>query len=145
MMNLVILSGFIANDLGSRTTGTGKTVCNFNLAVRRNQNDTDFIPVTCWGSTADFLCRNFHKGSRIEVTGRLRQNNWTDDKGTKHYSLVVDASELSFGERAPKQGQNQEVSAEHTPVQEYVPAYGYPPVPDLAPTPDVVAEYDLPF
>lgn len=136
-MNLVILSGYLAKNPELRKTQTGKSVCKFTLAIRRNQDKTDFIPVTVWEHTAEFVQKYFRKGDRIEVTGRLRQNIWTDDGGTKHYSLEVDGTNVEFGERiGERAGQREQTVAPQVspPVQSSSSAQLTPPV---SPTPPV--------
>lgn len=102
-MNKVLLSGFLGHDPELRQTNSGKSVCNLSLAVRRSQEITDFIPVTCWQATADFAAKYFKKGSRIEVCGRLQKRTWEDDAGNRHATLEVIAESVEFGERAPVQ------------------------------------------
>lgn len=102
-MNKVLLSGFLGHDPELRQTNSGKSVCNLSLAVRRSQEITDFIPVTCWQATADFAAKYFKKGSRIEVCGRLQKRAWEDDAGNRHTTLEVIAESVEFGERAPVQ------------------------------------------
>ena len=119
-MNTVILSGYISWGPELRRTESGKAVCSFKLAVRRSREGTDFLPITCWESTAEFVTRNFHKGSRVEVTAKLRQNTWTDSDGSKHYDTAIVASSVDFGERAPKTAEvgNAEVPAADTDFYE---------------------------
>lgn len=100
-MNKVLLSGFLGQEPELRRTNSGKSVCNLSLAVRRSQEITDFIPVTCWQVTADFAAKYFKKGSRIEVCGRLQKRTWKDEAGTNHSTLEVIAESVEFGERPP--------------------------------------------
>ena len=79
-------------------------VASFTLAVNRrfpNQNgerEADFINVSCWRQQAEFVSRYFHKGSMIIVEGSLRNNDYTDQNGVKHYSMEVLADNVTFGE-----------------------------------------------
>lgn len=103
-MNQATLSGYISTDIELRRTESGKAVCGFNLAIRRTKDITDFIPITCWESTAEFVSKYFKKGSRIEVIARVQRRDWEDDTGKKHYSLEIVARDVEFGERAPDSG-----------------------------------------
>lgn len=110
-MNKFLGSGYISIEPELRCTSSGKKVCNFTLAIRRTKEMSDFLPVICWESTADFVVKYFHKGSRIEVEGHLQQRKWTDSDGTNHSRIEVIAENIGFGERAvAKENEMQEVS-----------------------------------
>ena len=52
-MNKVILHGRLARDVDLRTTNSGKSVAQVNLAVNRRGKDggADFIPLVIWGGS----------------------------------------------------------------------------------------------
>lgn len=107
MFNKVILMGRITHDLELRTTPSGVNVCTFQLAVDRRfqtkgeERKSDFIRVTVWRQTADFVVRYFHKGSMILVEGELHNDNYTDKNGNTVYAMMVVADQVSFtGEKA---------------------------------------------
>lgn len=99
-MNKFLGSGYISIEPELRCTQSGKKVCSFLLAIRRTKEVSDFIPIICWESTADFVVKYFRKGSRIEVEGHLQQHRWTDDAGANHSRIEVIAENIGFGERA---------------------------------------------
>ena len=101
-MNKFLGSGYISTEPELRYTQSGKKVCSFSLAIRSTKEISDFIPVICWESTADFVVKYFHKGSRIEVEGHLQQRKWTDSDGTNHSRIEVITENIGFGERASK-------------------------------------------
>lgn len=107
-MNKVVLTGRLCADPDFRQTQSGVASCVFRLAVNRSVKDkqtgnyeADFISCTAWRGTAEFISRYFQKGDPIAVTGTLRNNDWTDKDGTKHYSMnvIVDTAEF-FGRRS---------------------------------------------
>jgi single-strand DNA-binding protein len=105
MLNKVILMGRLTRDPEFRQTPSGVPVCRFSVAVNRSfvnkqtgERETDFIDVEAWRNTAEFVSRYFNKGSMIIVEGSLRNNNYTDNNGVKHYSMRVMADNVSFGE-----------------------------------------------
>jgi single-strand DNA-binding protein len=114
MLNKVILMGRLTRDPEMRTTPSGASVCRFSVAVDRpfvskesGQREADFINVIAWRATADFIGRYFSKGKMIIVEGSLRNNNYTDSNGVKHYSYEVQADNVSFGEsKSASQGGN---------------------------------------
>ena len=105
MLNKVILMGRLTADPELRQTPSGVSSCRFSVAVNRNytsketgERQTDFINVVAWRNTAEFVSRYFSKGKMIIVEGSLRNNNYTDQNGVKHYSMDVQADNVSFGE-----------------------------------------------
>ena len=114
-MNNINLIGRISNDLELRTTGTGKSVLNFNLAVNRPVNyedaqQTDFIPIQVWGKLAENLNKYQKKGSQIAVEGSLRIDNYSDTEGNKKYKTYVTAYNIEF--LGTKQEEQEEVEQE---------------------------------
>lgn len=102
--NHVTFIGRLTADPELKKTANDKSYCNFSLARnRRVQKDadpvTDFINFVAWGNTADMLCKYFHKGERVGVSGELQQRSWEDNNGNKRYVVEVIARELEFIER----------------------------------------------
>jgi single-strand DNA-binding protein len=103
MLNKVILMGRLTRDPEFRQTTSGIPVCRITVAVDRpvrkdQEKQADFINVTCWRQTAEFVSRYFSKGKMIIVEGALRNNDYTDNNGVKHYSMEVQADNVTFGE-----------------------------------------------
>lgn len=100
-MNSVNLTGNICNDLELKKTTNGKSVLQFNLAVKRpfTKDTTDFIPVVVWNQPAEFLSTYARKGSKIGVFGMLTARNWEDKNGNKRTSYEVMANEVELSER----------------------------------------------
>ena len=104
--NKVILGGRLTADPELKTTPGGVSVTSFTVAVNRNyrskngeETQADFIDVTAWRQTAEFITRYFRKASSICVVGSLQKRSWTDNQGQKRYSTEVVADEVSFVER----------------------------------------------
>ena len=66
-MNDVKLSGRLTRDPELKQTPNGVPVATFALAVDRkfNREEADFIPVTTWRKTAEFVAKYFRKGQRV--------------------------------------------------------------------------------
>ena len=103
MLNKVIIMGRLTADPELRQTPSGISTCRFSVAVDRGykskdtgERQTDFIRVTAWRQTAEFVSRYFSKGKMIIVEGSLRNNDYTDANGVKHYSMDVLADSVSF-------------------------------------------------
>ena len=102
-MNKVILIGRLCADPEFRQTTSGIAVCRMRIAVDRPkrkdaEQETDFISCTAWRTTAEFVSRYFTKGQKIVIEGSLRNNDYTDNNGVKHYSMDVLVEKVEFGE-----------------------------------------------
>lgn len=102
MINMVALMGRLTYEPELRTTPSGVSVLRFQVACDRNyQKDTqkrqaDFIDCVAWRQTAEFIKRNFHKGSMIAVEGTIQTSNYTDKDGNKRKQIEVLANNVSF-------------------------------------------------
>lgn len=117
-MNSVKLSGRLTRDPELKQTQAGVPVASFGLAVDRkfNRDEADFIPITAWRKTAEFVAKYFHKGQRVIISeGRIRVTPFTDRDGNKRTRFEVVADEVEFGEskRAPEDQEAGSVAADY--------------------------------
>ena len=102
MINMVALMGRLTYSPELRSTPSGVSVIRFQVACDRNyQKDSqnrqaDFIDCVAWRQTAEFISRNFHKGSMIAVEGTIQTSNYTDKDGNKRKQIEVVANNVSF-------------------------------------------------
>ncbi len=95
-MNKVEMMGNMTRTPEIRYTQTNnKMVANFGLAVRRDNENTDFFNCTAFGKTAELISKYCAKGSKIAIVGRLQNRQWEDDKG-KHYATDIIIEEVHF-------------------------------------------------
>lgn len=107
--NLVSITGRLTADPELKTTQSGISCCRFCVAVNRpyqkdKEQEADFINVSAWRATAEFVSRYFHKGTPITVIGSIRNNNYTDQNGVKHYSNEVLADNVGFVPKSADSG-----------------------------------------
>ena len=94
-MNNVVLSGRLTVVPEVKFTKSGKEVVNASIAVNRNRKDAngerivDFFDFTVWGQTAQYLAKFADKGARIEISGALRQQKYTNVAGQIVYSVTL--------------------------------------------------------
>lgn len=102
MVNCAVIMGRLVADPELRTTGSGVSVTSFSVAVDRryaNQNEerqADFIDVTAWRQTAEFVCKYFRKGSMIAVQGSIQTRMYEDKDGNKRKAVEILADNVSF-------------------------------------------------
>lgn len=107
--NKVIVLGNLTREVDYRSTASGKSVAELNVAVnRRNgeRNEVCFLKVVAWGRIADNCRQYLGKGSCVMVEGYLRQDNWEDrNTGNRRSSLSIVAETLQFI-TSPHKGQS---------------------------------------
>ncbi len=104
-LNKVMLLGNLTRDPELRHTPKGSAVADLGIAVNRKiqdgnggwKDETTFVDVTVWGSSAENAHKYLTKGRGVFIEGRLQMDTW-DDKATgqKRSKLKVVADNVQF-------------------------------------------------
>jgi single-strand DNA-binding protein len=146
--NKVILGGRLTGDPELKKTPSGVSVTSFSVAVnRRYQKDSeaqaDFINVTAWRQTAEFICQYFKKASSICIVGSIQTRSWTDNNGQKRYATEVVADEAFFVDaKGETSAPVQQSAPAYAPASQYVPEQYQSSAPQMQELGD---DEDLPF
>lgn len=97
-MNIAALSGRLTKAPTTRHGGQDNSVAitRFTLAVD-DVGGADFINIKCLGRTAEWAEKWLSKGSKVEVTGKIKTGHYTKDGREVYYTEIL-ASTLGFGE-----------------------------------------------
>ena len=103
MLNVACIMGRLTADPELRYTQGNTAVVRITLACNRptrtgSEEQTDFIDVTAWGKTAEFVSRYFHKGQLVAVDGSIRTGSYTDKQGIKRRTFEIWAINCHFAE-----------------------------------------------
>ena len=111
-MNQVNLIGRITKDIELKQTNTGKSVCQFTLAVNKGygQEGADFFNCVAWNKTAEFLAQYIKKGFQIAVNGRLSSRAYDGQYGKVYVTEVICDSVENL---TPKQAQQKPVQQQN--------------------------------
>jgi single-strand DNA-binding protein len=161
-LNKVLLIGNLTRDPELRSTPSGQSVANFDIATNRVWKDpqtgerreaAEYHKIVVWRRLAEIAGQYLRKGSKIFLEGRLQTRSWQDQQsGAKRYITEIVAENMQMLDRKP-QGSGAPfqpaapqagapVSAERQPV---------PPQPEEIPTiqidenQDEVKIEDIPF
>jgi len=96
MNNQFEFIGRITKDLELKSYADGKSVIELPLAVNRSKDETLFVSVKVFGKRADTINLYCKKGDLIGVRGIVRNNNWEDKEGKKHYGYSFIATDTTF-------------------------------------------------
>lgn len=110
-MNKVVLMGRMTADADIKEFGKGKNagiVASFRLAIRdgvdaEGNARTQFIQCTAWNGIAELVEKYAGKGKQICIAGKLVNNNYEKQDGTKVYQTEVQVSEVSLISEGEKQ------------------------------------------
>lgn len=101
-MNLLVICGRLTRDPEVRTGGSTQ-VARYTVAVDRQfkrdgDPDADFFNCTVFGKSAEFAEKYFRQGTKVIVTGRIQQDNYTNKDGEKVYAWTVIVANQEFAE-----------------------------------------------
>lgn len=90
-----------------RYTTNDTPVISFTLAVNRSyaKQETDFIDVVAWRSTAEFIDKYFSKGQLIAIEGSIRTSIYQDKGSNIRKAVEVLANKVHF--TGEKKGDNE--------------------------------------
>ena len=143
-MNKVILMGRLTRDPEVRYTDGGVSIAKFSLAVDRrfkrdNGPTADFFNCTSFGKQAEFVEKYLRRGTKILLSGRIENNNYTNKDGEKVYSIQIVTEELEFAESKAAAGQS--AQGHHEPAGTPAPEVGD----GFMGIPDGLDDEELPF
>lgn len=115
-MNKVLISGRLVTDPISIVRNSKKSVF-FTVAARNRYKKQDdeqykatFIPVACFGKTAELCETHIVKGQRVEIEGHISTGKHND----KYFTSIV-GDRIDFYEKAKKKdGQEDEKTSAET-------------------------------
>lgn len=106
-MNKVILMGRLTRDPEVRYSNgsdSAMAIARFSLAVDRrfkragDSAEADFFNCTAFGRQAEFVEKYLKQGTKILVSGRIQNDNYTNREGQKVYSVQIIVEEVEFAE-----------------------------------------------
>ena len=102
-MNKIIMMGRLARDPEISSSTSGTTFARYSIAVDRKfkkegEPDADFFNCSSFGKQAEFVEKYLKKGTKVVVTGRLQNNNYTNKDGQKVYDVRIMVEEIEFAE-----------------------------------------------
>jgi len=104
-MNQTIMTGNLTADIETRDIqardkrSDDQHLSKFTLACNEGERVT-FIPVEAWNMA--HLPEYLSKGSKVLISGALKQNNWENEEGEKRSRIVLTAYKVEFLDPAPE-------------------------------------------
>jgi single-strand DNA-binding protein len=105
----VTVIGNLTADPELRFTSTGTPVATFTVASteralnketgKYEDSGTLFLRINCWRDLAEHVAESAQKGTRVMVSGSLKQRSWEDKEGNKRTSYEVQGEEVGVSLR----------------------------------------------
>lgn len=114
-INSVILEGNLVKAAELSFWSDGTPYCKFTIANNEYYKEKDgnytgipsYIDCLVKGNFARVMSEHLHKGRRIIVSGRLKQQTWQSEDGQKHSKIVIKVAEISLSIQNSGQVQQQ--------------------------------------
>lgn len=121
-MNKFEVIGRLIKDPEIRYTESNKKVVSFTIAINNSKDDSTFIKITTFNGTADLIEKYTKKGDLIYIDGMIRNNNYEDKEGKKHYEYVFIANKVEFLSRTKEENKvvNKETKKDNSEDQVYI-------------------------
>ena len=105
-MNTFTITANLTKDPIVRTTKNGKRIAHFDVAENyidrmTGERKAQFLHVTAFGKNAETIHAYCHKGSRLAITGTLRDVSY-EKGGQKVVRWEVYLSQFTFCDKAKK-------------------------------------------
>ena len=101
-MNRVEFIGNLSKAPDVKQTTSGKTVCSLTIAVNRRykgadgKTTADFFSVQAWEKLAELCARYLDKGSKVFISGELRNRSYEAKDGSKRPVTEIIANAIEF-------------------------------------------------
>jgi single-strand DNA-binding protein len=111
-INTVTIVGRLTKDPNYGVTKNNKQLCKFSIANNQGkyngQDVVNFFDVIVWGKTAEACNQYAKKGSRVAVSGNLKQNRYQDQNGNNRSSIEINAMSVQILDGFKEKSNNQE-------------------------------------
>ena len=99
-MNYSVIVGRLTKNPEVFATQNGKTVAKINLACNNTKDDTTFLEITVFDKMAETVHIYTKKGDMLGVNFIIKNKNWEDKEGKKHYDYQFIATRVHFLHKA---------------------------------------------
>ncbi|WCD99492.1 single-stranded DNA-binding protein [Streptomyces sp. HUAS 31] len=100
----VTITGNLTAEPELKFTDSGQALAKFTVASTPRTFDKDsgqwkdgtstFFRCAAWRSLAEHVAESLTKGSRVVLSGRIRQHNWQTEQGENRSMLAVEVDDI---------------------------------------------------
>ena len=96
MSTQITAIGNLTREIELRYAASGTAIASFGLAANRRkkvgdqwEDETSYIKCVAFQTLAENIAQSADKGTRLIVSGYLKQNDWTDKDGNERRELEL--------------------------------------------------------
>lgn len=121
-MNKGVIVGRLVRNPELRYTSSNKAVTKITIACNNAKDDTTFLDITIFEKMAEITHEYCQKGDILGIEYIVKNYNWEDEEGKKHFAYDFIANRVEFISKAskstnkvetpqeqPKNGSNEEI------------------------------------
>lgn len=111
-MNKGIIVGRLVRNPELRYTSSNKVITKITIACNNSKDDTTFLDVTIFGKMAETTNEYCQKGDILGIEYIVKNYNWEDGEGKRHFTYNFIANRVEFISKASKSTNKIETSQE---------------------------------
>ena len=97
--NMICITGNVVRPVELKFLNTGTAAARFSVAVNKkgyngSEDTTSYFDIDCMGSLAENVANSLEAGSRVIVSGELRQRSWDTPEGQKRSVVEIKATSV---------------------------------------------------
>lgn len=101
-MNKGIIVGRLVRNPELRYTSSNKAVTKITIACNNSKDDTTFLDITIFGKMAETTNEYCQKGDILGIEYIVKNYNWEDEEGKRHFTYNFIANRVEFISKASK-------------------------------------------
>jgi single-strand DNA-binding protein len=102
-VNVIVIEGGVVRDPELKYTADGLaytrfSVANTGIAYKNGEKgeEVSYFDITTWGKLAEVCSTYLKKGTRIIVSGKLKQSRWQEKDGKTRSAVKIVAQDVKF-------------------------------------------------
>lgn len=115
--------GRLGKAVETRYMQDGSAVASFSIAVgwkSKDKEGAEWINITAFGKLAEICSQYLSKGSKVYISGRLKNEKYINKEGIETYSTKIIAENMQMLDMKPS-------DVQHEPAQEMAPKKSFTP------------------
>lgn len=111
-MNKGVIVGRLVRNPELRYTSSNKTITKITIACNNSKDDTTFLDITIFGKIAETTNEYCQKGDILGIEYIVKNYNWEDEEGKRHFTYNFIANRVEFISKASKSTNKVEIPQE---------------------------------
>ena len=101
-MNKGVIVGRLVRNPELRYTSSNKAVTKITIACNNSKDDTTLLDITIFGKMAETTNEYCQKGDILGIEYIVKNYNWEDEEGKRHFTYNFIANRVEFISKASK-------------------------------------------